>query len=758
MPVRHHRALRLFAALTGLALAVLSAPPAHAQTAPAPSSAGAVGAPATPTSSVPATTPSDAPGPSRAAGDDDVAPAEWGVTSTEVAPAEAGESAQAVPFTGTQQVWCTQGNPSPGICGSHHTYPAIDLGMPVGTPVYATGPGVVIEARSSDSDARGLYVAIHHPDDIYSRYLHLSSLSVRVGDSVVTGTPIGRSGESGTARGSPHLHYDEQRPYGTPKELGDMVGLVGAATATYPAAFGYSSWRTVPFNTPMRNDGYAPVAPVTPHQWGGPAVTTGDFDGDGHDDLASGVPGKDTAAAYDAGAVTVLYGSEAGATTAGSQQLAPGVNGLAGTAETGDTFGASVAAGDFNGDRYADLAIGVPREDTEGGIDTGAIIVVPGSAEGLVAAGGRQRWSGAGSLPGAASPGDQLGAALAVGDFDTDGLDDLAIGVPGDDTGAADAGAVVVARGTANGLSGSRGLQLVSGSGGLVGTSQVGDLMGASLATGDLDGDGHDDLAIGCPGQDVGRASNAGQVIAVAGSPEGITRRASRQVRAGVSDIAGRSERDDVFGASVVVGDANGNGPADLIVGAPGEDAAAVNDGAIVVVPGSPLGLSGAGSRQYWSGSPGSAGVAEDQDLLGTSLAVGDVEGDGRIEILAGAPGKDVGGAEDAGSVLVVGSIDGVLTADSPDVAGRAGATDRFGRAVAVGDLNGDGVADLVATAPTRSAAGVATTGTLTTVPGMPEAGLTGRGSRHFVRGQQGLAGAAKKGDQFGGLLPPYLF
>ena len=72
-----------------------------------------------------------------------------------------------------------------------------------------------------------------------------------------------------------------------------------------------------------------------------------------------------------------------------------------------------------------------------------------------------------------------------------------------------------------------------------------------------------------------------------------------------------------------------------------------------------------------------------------------------------------------------------------------------------MGDFDGDGVADLAVTTPTETAAGAQATGA---VPGVPDAGLTGVGSVHLVRGQNGLAGTAKVDDHFGGLLPPYLF
>ena len=96
--------------------------------------------------------------------------------------------------------------------------------------------------------------------------------------------------------------------------------------------------------------------------WPAQAAVQGDFNGDGFADLAVGAPGEDLGSP-DAGAVNVLYGSAAGLTSAGNQFWHQNSPGIAERADAGDLFGSALAAGDFNGDGFDDLAIGVPAED-----------------------------------------------------------------------------------------------------------------------------------------------------------------------------------------------------------------------------------------------------------------------------------------------------------------------------------------------------------------------------------------------------------
>ena len=195
-------------------------------------------------------------------------------------------------------------------------------------------------------------------------------------------------------------------------------------------------------------------------------IAKGDFNGDGQSDLAIGVPDEDLVVngvtIVDAGAVTILYGG-AGAVHVfyGSSMGMVGLSLFGGTlvtdvvwhrdsgsvldtADAGDNFGWSLAAGNFNGDRYADLAIGVPYDDAVQ-TNSGSVHALYGFSSGLVASdqGGTagvneddQVWhQNTGTIATAAEPDDFFGWSLAAGDFDRDGYADLAVGIPGESIG-----------------------------------------------------------------------------------------------------------------------------------------------------------------------------------------------------------------------------------------------------------------------------------------------------------------------------------
>ena len=130
---------------------------------------------------------------------------------------------------------------------------------------------------------------------------------------------------------------------------------------------------------------------------------------------------------------------------------APAASQIAGTPQVGDHFGEAVATGDFNNDGYADLAVGV-HGDNVGANEAGAVNVIYGTADGLDVP-DNQLWSQSGDVGGVPENFDWFGYSVAVGDFNGDNFDDLAIGVPFEDVGAiADAGAVNVLYGSAGGL------------------------------------------------------------------------------------------------------------------------------------------------------------------------------------------------------------------------------------------------------------------------------------------------------------------
>jgi hypothetical protein len=389
-----------------------------------------------------------------------------------------------------------------------------------------------------------------------------------------------------------------------------------------------------------------------------------DFDNDGFADLAVGVPREGVGGAALAGAVNVLPGSPTGPTGAGSQQFFQGGAGVPDAAEAFDFFANALAAGDFNNDGFGDLVVGVPGEDVGTIADAGAVTVLAGSAGGLSATGSRFFSQDSGGVLGAAETGDGFGSALGVGDFDNDGFADLAVGAPFEDVGTVfDAGAVNVLYGSAADLSVTGDQVFFQGGGGIAGVAEPSDFFGAALAGGDFNNDGPVDLAVGAPFEDVGSALDAGAVNVLYGSAAKLSATGNQQFFQGGGGVVGVAEDGDSFGVALGVGDFSSNGTDDLAVGAVGEDVGAIQDaGAVNVLYGSPARLTTTGNQQFFQGSGGLVGTAEEGDFAGAALATGDYDNDSFADLAIGAPFEDIGGILDAGAVDTLNGSAGTLT------------------------------------------------------------------------------------------------
>ena len=259
--------------------------------------------------------------------------------------------------------------------------------------------------------------------------------------------------------------------------------------------------------------------------------STCDFDRDGFDDLAVGNPGYGgdvNPGPLQSGAVQVLVGSGVGLTAEGNQSWDQDTPGILGVSEGGDAFGSPLVCGDFDGDGFDDLAIGVRYEDVDLKSDAGAVQVLFGSGAGLSVE-GNQIWDqDSPGILGVSEAGDHFGWSMASGDFDGDGFDDLAIGVPHENKGGEqDSGAVQVLFGSGAGLAVEANQFWDQGTPGILGGRAYEDYFGRSLASGDFDGDGFDDLAIGVSGEDPylddGVKQDAGKVQVLFGSGVGLT-------------------------------------------------------------------------------------------------------------------------------------------------------------------------------------------------------------------------------------------
>lgn len=452
----------------------------------------------------------------------------------------------------------------------------------------------------------------------------------------------------------------------------------------------------------------------------GNGAAFGDINGDGFDDLILGSPLADRSGQINGGEVTLLYGRVIESPTYTNLDLPPGfygetrIRGGAGESQLGH----AVAAGDINGDGFDDVIMGQPFASPLGRNNAGVVTVLYGGpvlpatlAINTPAPYGALRIFGEASL-------DQTGYAVAAGDVNGDGFDDVILGanaanVPGGD----DGGAVYVLYGGGN-LPADIDL---NNSDGTFGETRIlgddgGDLAGSAVAAGDVDRDGYDDILIGARQADQSGRNDAGEAYVIFG---GNKKPGAPALTGSVVDlntnglissasemrILGRSEGDRL-GASIAAGDIDGDGADDVVLGT---NQSLAGSGSAYVVYG------GAGARGTLINLDSTAGLYDETriygenegDRAGFSVAAGDINGDGFEDVLLGSiladpPGGINGGKQyllKGGTGLRKQVIDLGINAATVTVLGD-NESDQYGYASeSAADFDRDGFADFAASA-----------------------------------------------------------
>ncbi len=442
-------------------------------------------------------------------------------------------------------------------------------------------------------------------------------------------------------------------------------------------------------------DRFLPVPSIAEQEFMryGEVVASCDWDGDGRADLAVGMPDYSN----DAGAVFFFRMDPQGS---------PVFVRAVGTVNQ-ESLGASVACGDFDGDGDAEVAAGAP-EFALGGIEEGRVVLYDWVAGTMVDTGEfRQSLAG---VAGSAEDFDEFGGSLAVGDFDGDGADDLAVGSPGEDVGATDAAGAVTF------FYGELGVGLVVAGNsiwhkdttGVVGDPGEGENVGLALAAIRNDCDAFDDLAVGVPGQTVDGVEDAGAVYVVQGSAGGLVHATSfvLDTTSFTQEGASPPHLSDRFGSTLASAGAYFPGACGTIaIGAPRREVGGVDGAGALYLRGE-----GGGSTRYFTAAD--FDVAPDpQDNFAESFAFADFNADGRLDLVVGMPGNDPALSNLTGGVFVGLSNSGA----EPDPGNAQLIVPRstlglfefvtddgsLGEALVSADFDGDSVPDLAVGLPT---------------------------------------------------------
>jgi hypothetical protein len=382
----------------------------------------------------------------------------------------------------------------------------------------------------------------------------------------------------------------------------------------------------------------------------GIAVAAGDTNGDGTPDILVGASNETVAANPGQGRVYAFNG----ATTA-ALLVVTSPNRFYST-ESPAAFGNSVAVGDVNLDGKADVVIGAPTEIVGFYAGQGRVFVHSGADRS--------------TLLTLTTPNPQsnarFGQSVAVGDTNGDLVPDVVVGAYNESGGAfTGLGHVYVF----SGVNGALLRTLVSPN------PENGAHFGIAVAVRDTDGDGKADIIVGAPGETVGGNAGQGRAYVFSGATGAVLR----------TLVSPNPEANASFGLAVAGGDVNNDARADIVVGSTGETVA---------------GNAGQGRAYVFSGRDGSLlrtltspAAPQPGGAFGSSVAVGNLNGDVNGDIVVGADGETTGGNAGQGAVYGFSGLDGSVlrTLTTPNPAASA----QFGYSVAVGDVSADGIADI---------------------------------------------------------------
>ncbi|MGW0710948.1 FG-GAP and VCBS repeat-containing protein [Streptomyces sp. NPDC002643] len=378
---------------------------------------------------------------------------------------------------------------------------------------------------------------------------------------------------------------------------------------------------------------------------------------------------------------------------------------------------------DFNGDGIGDVAFSAGNATVGGKKDAGQIVALYGSKSGLTAAKRTTISQNTTGIPDSAETGDRFGWVSAYGDFNDDGYDDLAVSAYLDSVGKdADGGTVTVVWGSAKGLSGGTTIKDPAPS------SHT--KWGKSLAAGDFDGDGKEDLAVGHSGNKVYVFSRG---ITKSGAA-GRTYTIKANIRTG----------SDTGAMVLTAGDVNADKKTDLIVNGYETDSSTGWD-TNFYFPGSSDGLRASGVKEL---------------KRGYISGIADINGDGYGDIVTGqewdpTEGNPSGAAKGGKVHIVYGTGSGpgkavAVTQNSGSVPDSSESGDHFGGELSLGDINGDGYADLAVGAYAEDVNGKSDAGAVTVLYGSRSGINLKSNAQYFTQNRAGVPDSAEKGDIFG--------